>query len=296
MVSLFRMVPASPVARWFLGVLGALFVGITGLLGYFAWSSQATRFEVSPAGLRAVGAYGRMLPASELVAEGARRVDFSREPDLRPTSRTNGVGLPGYLAGWVRLGSGKRGLVYLTDHRRVVLVPTRSDYVLLASVTEPEAFLQAFQAPSGVTGFGMPPADAGAVWFTVIIGSVMLAGAGLMAYLGVHSHRVRYEVGPAGVRIVGMYGRMIPVASLLVAEARRVDLTQEAALRPVIRTNGAGLPGLLLGWVRLANGGKALAFLTDHRRVVQLPTRDGYSVLLSVDEPERFLEAVREAG
>jgi hypothetical protein len=294
MVSFFRMVPASPVARWFLGVMAILFVGISGLCGYLAWSSRHTHYVVSPAGLRIEGAYGRTLPTRELVVADARWVDFAQEPDLRPASRTNGVGMPGYLAGWARLRGGERALAYLTDPQRVVMVPTRSGYVFLASVTDPEAFLAALAAPRGVSGFAMPPAADSAFWFALGITAFNLAMSGLMVYLGVLSRRVRYEVGPAGLRIVGLYGRMIPVASLLPGEARQVDLSQEASLRPVIRTNGAGLPGLLIGWVRLATGAKALVFLTDRRRVVHVPTREGYSLLLSVESPAQFLDALRE--
>ena len=40
---------------------------------------------------------------------------------------------------------------------------------------------------------------------------------------------------------------------------------------------------------------RRLAYLTDRRRVVYLPTRDGYSILLSVREPQAFLDALKTA-
>lgn len=73
-----------------------------------------------------------------------------------------------------------------------------------------------------------------------------------------------------------------------------MDLTESPNYRPVWRTNGAGLPGYGSGWFQLENGDKALIFVTDKRRVVYLPTREGYSLLLSVPEPEKFLEALRQ--
>jgi len=73
-----------------------------------------------------------------------------------------------------------------------------------------------------------------------------------------------------------------------------MDLTERPQYRPVLRTNGAGLPGYGSGWFRLANGDRALIFVTDKRRVVSLPTRGGYSVLLSLAEPAKFLEALRQ--
>ena len=49
-------------------------------------------------------------------------------------------------------------------------------------------------------------------------------------------------------------------------------------------------------WFRLRNGEKALLYLTDRARVVYLPTRDGYSVLVSSHAPERLLSALRDAA
>jgi hypothetical protein len=57
---------------------------------------------------------------------------------------------------------------------------------------------------------------------------------------------------------------------------------------------GTGIPGFAAGWFRLANGDKALIYLTDRHRVAYVPTREGYAILLSVAEPERFVRALRE--
>ena len=72
-----------------------------------------------------------------------------------------------------------------------------------------------------------------------------------------------------------------------------MDLTAEREYRPSWRTNGVGLPGYSAGWFKLSNGQKALAFLTDRTRVVYLPTRAGYVLLLSVASPQEFLRALR---
>ncbi|MCC2672207.1 MAG: hypothetical protein K0Q72_4679 [Armatimonadetes bacterium] len=296
MVTFFRIVPASRKALVFLGVLGALFLGLAVLFASFGWSARRTQLTVSAAGLRIDGPYGRALPAADLNLTGARRVDFAREPGLQPVTRTNGIGLPGYLAGWVRLRDGGKALVFLTDPSRVVAVPTTRGYVVLASLEEPDRFLQVLREPRGDEVFPVVPASGATLWFTAGFALLMLATAGLMAYLAALCRNVRYEVGPAGLRIVGMYGRMIPIASLLLEEARQVDLGEERSLQPVLRTNGAAVPGFLAGWVRLGSGAKALVFLTDFRRVVYVPTRDRYALLLSVEEPDRLLTALREAA
>jgi len=63
-----------------------------------------------------------------------------------------------------------------------------------------------------------------------------------------------------------------------------------------VRTRGTGLPGYSAGWFRLRNGEKALCFLTDRSRLAYVPTRAGFSVLLSVllsvERPDAFLAAL----
>ena len=44
----------------------------------------------------------------------------------------------------------------------------------------------------------------------------------------------------------------------------------------------------------LRNGEKSLLYLTDRTRVLYLPTDQGHSVMLSAQEPERLLAALRE--
>lgn len=103
-----------------------------------------------------------------------------------------------------------------------------------------------------------------------------------------------YEVGPAGLRVRGtLYGRLVPAAALRAGEARRVDLAAEPDLTPVVRTNGIGLPGYGAGWFRLAGGARALAFVTDRARLVHVPTAAGYALLLSADDPDGLVTALR---
>ena len=106
-----------------------------------------------------------------------------------------------------------------------------------------------------------------------------------------------FTLSPAGLAIRGdLWGRTIPAAQLRGALARVVDLRAETALAPARRTAGTGLPGYRSGWWRLANGEKALIYVTTTERVVHVPTTAGYSVLLSVTEPERFVAQLREVA
>jgi hypothetical protein len=141
MDQVFGIVPASSRVFWAVGLLALFLAGTLVLFGYFAYSSLHTRYVLSERGLEIRGTlYGRLVPASALLP-GARLVDLRTNRQLAPRLRTNGIGLPGYRAGWFRLGNGEKALVFVTDPRRVVYVPTREGYALLLSPEQPERLL-----------------------------------------------------------------------------------------------------------------------------------------------------------
>ena len=146
----FLIAPATGRAMWFvLAVPGLILLLVLGLLGAAVVAARSARFEVSPAGLRLRGdLYGRLIPADELRAASARRVDFVSTPELTPARRTMGTGLPGYRSGWFRLRNGEKALLYVTDMNRVVYVPTTAGYGVLLSPREPDRFLSALRGIS----------------------------------------------------------------------------------------------------------------------------------------------------
>ena len=85
----------------------------------------------------------------------------------------------------------------------------------------------------------------------------------------------------------------IPLSDLRGGSARRVDIATGSDLQPVRRTMGTGLPGYRSGWFRLRNGQKALLYVTDPSKVVYLPTRLDFAVMVSPNDPDGFLSAVR---
>ena len=141
--------------------------------------------------------------------------------------------------------------------------------------------------------FSIVPASSKPVWFFLAIAIVPLLVSMMLFYLAISCQQTRVEVSRSELRISGLYGRRISAAHLLPEQAQLVDLRQSPRLQPKWRTNGAALPGFRTGWFRLGNGERSLLFVTHTDRVVYLPTRDGYSVLLSPEDPERFLQAVR---
>jgi hypothetical protein len=114
--------------------------------------------------------------------------------------------------------------------------------------------------------------------------------------LGFLAWSVRHSsvtLGPDSIRLYGdLWGRTIPRTALDVDHARVVDLASEPELTPRSRRMGTGMPGYAAGWFGLANGEKALVYLTTRDRVVYVPTREGYALLLSVDAPDAFLAAL----
>ena len=112
------------------------------LFAFIGYSARAARFVVDEEGIAIRRAlYGRALSWNQVAVEDARIVDLGEEGDLKPTLRTNGIGLPGYRAGWFRLQGGERGLLFVTRSERSVAVPTTEGYTLLVSPADPDAFL-----------------------------------------------------------------------------------------------------------------------------------------------------------
>jgi len=141
--------------------------------------------------------------------------------------------------------------------------------------------------------FPIVPAAPKAVYF--LAGVCAFLGLGVLL-LGLLAWSVRHSsvtVGPDSIRLSGdLWGRTIPRASLDLAHARVVDLAAEPGLAPRSRRMGTGIPGYGAGWFGLANGEQALVYLTARDRVVYVPTREGYALLLSVDTPDAFLAAL----
>jgi hypothetical protein len=83
---------------------------------------------------------------------------------------------------------------------------------------------------------------------------------------------------PARVDVRLPARNVIPFSELRTDDAARVDFGADPELTP-----------------RLRNSEKALLYVTDNARVVRIPTTRGYEVLLSPDDPDAFLRALKSA-
>jgi hypothetical protein len=152
MTEVFHIVPAT--IKW--GVTAALLlplllvvVIVVAITYSMLSSSQRSTFELSASGLRLRGDfYGRTIPAAHLKTSEVARIDIDAGP-YRPTARTNGIAVPGYRAGWFRLRNGHKGLLYVTDPKHVVVVPTTEGYDVLLSVADADRFVERLRAVAG---------------------------------------------------------------------------------------------------------------------------------------------------
>ncbi len=141
--------------------------------------------------------------------------------------------------------------------------------------------------------FPISPASAKPLWFLAVVCTLLAVVLGALAYTAYSSRHSRVEIDREHLTLVGdFWGRAIPLQLLKLSEARVVNLYEAPQYYPKRRTWGTGLPGYASGWFRLRNGEKALVYLTKHQRVVYVPTSADYSLLLSVTEPERLVEAL----
>ena len=143
--------------------------------------------------------------------------------------------------------------------------------------------------------FQIAPARMRAMWMLLPIVAIPLVIVTIV-FLGsiIGMKRARFEVSTDGLRLVGdLYGRTISAADLRGGSAKRVDISRGSEFQPTWRTWGTGLPGYRAGWFRLRNGEKALLYVTDPSKAVYVPTRLDYVVMLSPDDADGFLSAIR---
>ena len=142
--------------------------------------------------------------------------------------------------------------------------------------------------------FPIVPASAKPIWILGVVCIILVIVFAALAYTAYSARNSRVEVSADSLRLVGdFWGRSIDFESLRLADAAIIDLDSSSNYAPRRRTFGTAVPGYASGWFRLRNGDKALAYLTTRDSVVYIPTSLGYSLLLSADRPEQFLEALR---
>jgi hypothetical protein len=143
-ISIFYSWHNKSVPDWACIVAVVILVGLDAVFLFFGYSARNGKFILRADGLRIKSAiYGRHIPADSIISKETRMVDLQNQEDFKPVIRTNGVGLPGYLAGWFRVRSKKKMLLFVTDKSRAVYIPTKDKYGVMLSVKEPAEFVKA---------------------------------------------------------------------------------------------------------------------------------------------------------
>ncbi|MCL2180081.1 MAG: PH domain-containing protein [Treponema sp.] len=84
--------------------------------------------------------YGRKIPINDVLLNEVQTINLKQNNDFNVSIRTNGIGLPNFLSGWMRLNKGQKALAFLTDKENVLLMPTK-DFILLFSMEKTEEFI-----------------------------------------------------------------------------------------------------------------------------------------------------------
>ncbi|OHB55312.1 MAG: hypothetical protein A2Y07_07350 [Planctomycetes bacterium GWF2_50_10] len=115
---------------------------VASLFTYILYTGNRMKFTLTDSHLIIRALYGKTIPRQNLLTNQARLIDFQTEKDLKPFWRTNGIGLPGYSQGWYSSRNHKhKYLVFATDSRRALLIPTTLGYSILLTPASPAEFL-----------------------------------------------------------------------------------------------------------------------------------------------------------
>lgn len=150
--SVFMLITAPPGTQvWGLagaGLFGAA-LGMVLLWGLYCARSARLVLDADGLHLRRAALFGRSFSWDQLQPEEARIVALNDTPALQPDRRRSGLDMQGLTVGRFTLNQGTEALLFLTDRQRVLALPTTADegLLLLVSVTDPAAVLDAVQAP-----------------------------------------------------------------------------------------------------------------------------------------------------
>ena len=133
-------------------------------------------------------------------------------------------------------------------------------------------------------------------WKNVALAAILILPVmGALGYT-VSDNVLRVEGGRIILRAAHFYEQNRSLGDFDLDQARIGSYASIGEARLGVRRSGIGLPGYAAG--RFAGPGESTVFalLTDRSRVVWLPARFGPDLLFSVEEPERFLAALRAQG
>lgn len=137
---------------------------------------------------------------------------------------------------------------------------------------------------------GKPPVTgAFASWGPLLV-LPLITAALTLAYRRRHLHLDRQQLKIAST----LYSKQVPISSMRLDRARVVNFDENPDFKPALKTNGFQMPGFRAGHFRMKDGSKGFCLITDNRRVLVLPLRDGSSVLISPQQPRALLDELKQ--
>ncbi len=137
----FDLTPAPTLTLLTLGLIAILLVAFGLMFVWSAWGASHSSINITNDSLTVrIPLYGRVVAIANVSPERARVLSFEESQEVKSATRTNGIGLPGYAAGWFKLPNGSRALMSITQGR-VLFIPTTEGYSLWLSVVDPDAAL-----------------------------------------------------------------------------------------------------------------------------------------------------------
>ena len=176
---------------------------------------------------------------------------------------------------------------------------------------------------SNFRNFALPPIGKAAIWFAVVMGTLVPAVTAAVAIALAENEGVdplvllslqavvalgilavllpmwRREVAFDGRELrvkATFYTRRAALSEFDLAHARVVDVREHTEYKPLLKTNGFSLPGFHAGHFMLRNRSKAFCLVTDTSKVLVMPHADGRLWLLSFTHPQAVLDILRRGA
>jgi len=148
------------------------------------------------------------------------------------------------------------------------------------------------------TAFGKRPdlfSGSVALTFLMLVGGVAVFSLLVCGFMLLIVRRHGIVLGSDSIEVAtSMQRKRLAVSELMLDEARIVDLQERRDLRPFLKTRGTSLPGYRGGWFRLRNRRKAFIAMAGGPRVLWVPTRNDYDLILQPRQPQALLDRLRE--
>lgn len=128
--------------------------------------------------------------------------------------------------------------------------------------------------------------------YQVVVILILFAIFFLIATMLISSRYYKIEITDNQFLIKGLvYRTILNLDEIDISQIKMINMDEEK-IKMGMRTNGIHLPSLKVGWFRM-NGEKYKLYVTDKKSVLYLPTKKGYTVLISTESGDEIIKELR---